>query len=223
MCGRFTQKSERRLLEEEFFIQEFSDHVVVSYNVAPGQKAGVVINDPTTRYVQFLWGLVPSWAKDPKIGSRLINARAETVAEKPSFKGAFRTKRCIVPVDGFYEWRKRDNRKVPYYIHRSTGRPFGLAGLWECWKPKEIRRREGGDTEPLYTFTIITTQASPALSALHDRMPVVVPKERIRQWLSGDDRQGGKNPAGEKSKGLLAFYGGSDLSFHEVSPFVNSP
>ena len=223
MCGRFTQKSERKVLEEEFFIQEFTDHVVVSYNVAPGQKAGIVINDGTTRYVQFFWGLVPSWSKDPKIGSRMINARGETVADKPSFKGPFRTKRCIVPADGFYEWQKRDNRKVPFYIHSSTGRPFGLAGLWECWRPKEIRQQEDGNSKPLYTFTIITTQASPALSALHDRMPVIIQKERIGQWLSGVERSDEMYSPGQQSERLLVPYSGGDLSFHEVSRFVNSP
>jgi len=223
MCGRFTQKSERKVLGEEFFIQEFTDHVVVSYNVAPGQKAGIVINDGTTRYVQFFWGLVPSWSKDPKIGSRMINARGETVADKPSFKGPFRTKRCIVPVDGFYEWQKRDKGKVPFYIHRSTGMPFGLAGLWEFWVPKEIGRQEEGNSTPLYTFTIITTKASPALSALHDRMPVIIPKERIGRWLSGGERSEERRPPGQESERFLVPYSGGDLSFHEVSRFVNSP
>jgi putative SOS response-associated peptidase YedK len=223
MCGRFTQKSERKVLEEEFFIQEFTDHMVVSYNVAPGQKAGIVINDGTVRYVQFFWGLVPSWAKDPKIGSRMINARGETVESKPSFKAPFRTRRCIVPADGFYEWQKRDKGKAPFYIYNSTGRPFGLAGLWDCWTKKGTQGKEDVDAGPLYTFTIITTQASPALSALHDRMPVIIPKDRIRQWLAAGERPNEPYAEGQESERLLVPYTGGDLSFHEVSRFVNSP
>jgi putative SOS response-associated peptidase YedK len=213
MCGRFTQKSERRVLQDKFFIQEFSDHVVVSYNVAPGQKAGVVINDGRNRYVQFTWGLVPAWADDPKVGSRMINARGETVTDKPSFRRAFEKRRCIVPADGFYEWQKKDTYKAPFYIYRRSGKPFGLAGLWERWVPKDTPSEVSSGDRALFTFTIITIEASPVLKELHDRMPVIVPEEKRDQWLSGEQ--------GEET--ILVPYRGEDLAFHEVSRYVNSP
>lgn len=213
MCGRFTQKSERKALQEEFFIQEFSDYIMVSYNVAPGQKAGVVINDGRNRYVQFTWGLVPSWAGDPKIGSRMINARGETVAGKPSFRDAFKKRRCIVPADGFYEWQKKDKYKVPFYIYSSSGRPFGLAGLWERWVPKDIPQDTTNDGKQLFTFTIITTEAADYLKELHDRMPVIVPEDKRELWLS----------AADDAEELLVPYRGADIMFHEVSRYINSP
>jgi len=213
MCGRFTQKSERKVLQGEFFIQEFSGQVVVSYNVAPGQKAGVVINDGINRYVQFAWGLVPPWADDPKVGSRMINARGETVTSKPSFRKAFEKRRCIVPADGFYEWKKKDAYKVPYYIYRRSGKPFGLAGLWEQRVPKDTQPDVSEEKRALLTFTIITTEAAPVLRELHDRMPVVVPEDKRDRWLSGT---GG-------AEELLVPYCSDELAFHEVSRYVNSP
>ena len=213
MCGRFTQKSERKVLQEEFFIQEFSDHITVSYNVAPGQKAGVIINDGRNRYDRFTWGLVPSWADDPKTGYRMINARGETVPQKPSFREAFRKRRCIVPADGFYEWQKRDNYKVPFYIYRSSGKPFGLAGLWERWVPKNMPEYESIDGKTLFSFTIVTIQAADYMRELHDRMPVIVPEDKRELWLSAE----------EDPKELLLPYRGTDITFHEVSRYVNSP
>ena len=213
MCGRFTQKSERKALQEEFFIQEFSDHIMVSYNVAPSQKAGIVINDGRNRYVQFSWGLVPSWAGDPKIGSRMIIARGETVAGKPSFWDAFKKRRCIVPADGFYEWQKKGHYKVPFYIYSSSGKPFGLAGLWERWVPKDMPQDMVNDGKQLFTFTIITTEAADYLKELHDRMPVIVPEDKRERWLS----------AADGAEELLVPYRGEDIIFHEVSHYVNSP
>jgi putative SOS response-associated peptidase YedK len=205
MCGRFTQKSERKVLQEEFFIQEFTDEIVVSYNVAPGQTAGVIINDGANRYCRFKWGLVPSWAGDPKIGYKMINARLETVAQKPSFKKAFNNRRCIVPVDGFYEWKKSQQYKTPFYIYRNSEKPLGLAGLWEQWN---------ADGEPpLYTFTILTTEADEKLSEIHSRMPVILPEENREKWLT----------EGLDMNELIKASLGKDLVFHEVSRYVNTP
>jgi len=142
MCGRFTQKSERKIITEEFYIQEFLSDVYISYNIAPGQNAGVVIRDRVNKYAQFRWGLVPFWADDPKIGYRMINARAETVAEKPSFRKAFVKRRCIIPADGFYEWKKEGAYKTPFFVTHRSGRPVGFAGLWEVWQPKEAREEK---------------------------------------------------------------------------------
>ena len=208
MCGRFIQKAERKIIGEEFYIALFINDIITSYNVAPGQNAGIIINRGDNVYVQHRWGLVPSWAKDQKIGNRMINARAETVAQKPSFKSAFKSRRCLVPVDGFYEWKRTDGYKLPYYIHHRSERPFSLAGLWETWKSPE-----GSD---LRTFTIITTDASSALRTLHDRMPVVIPPEKRPMWLdSAADTQ--------DLETLLVPYDSAELQFHQVSRMVNSP
>jgi putative SOS response-associated peptidase YedK len=208
MCGRFIQKAERKIISEEFYVLEFIDEVVTSYNVAPGQTAGIIINRNDNVYLQHRWGLGPSWAKDPKIGNRMINARSETVAQKPSFKAAFKNRRCLVPVDGFFEWKHAERYKLPYFIHHRSQRPFSLAGLWETWKNPE--------GSPLCTFTIITTDANTALRTLHDRMPVVIPPEKRRLWL---------DPAADTHElsALLRPCDSSELLFYEVSRMVNSP
>lgn len=209
MCGRFIQKSERKIITEEFYVQEFFNEVIISYNVAPGQNAGIICNDGKNRYVQYKWGLVPSWAKDPQIGYKMINARAETVPEKPSFKSAFKSRRCLIPADGFYEWKKGDKFKVPYFIFHRSERPFSLAGLWETWKDK--------DENPVHTFTIITTEANELLRELHDRMPVIIPPEKREPWLDP------ATTGSDEIVDLLKPYDESGLDFHEVSRIVNSP
>ena len=167
MCGRFVQKSERKIITGEFYILEFLNDISISYNVAPGQNAGVIINEGKNVYSLFKWGLVPSWSKDMKIGYKMINARAETVAQKPSFRSAFAARRCLVPVDGFYEWKKKGSQKVPFFIYNNTGKPFSLGGLWETWQDPEGKL--------LKTFTIITTEANNFMKDIHHRMPVIVP------------------------------------------------
>jgi putative SOS response-associated peptidase YedK len=210
MCGRFIQKSERRIIAEEFYVQEFVDPPEVSYNVAPGQNAGVILGGSAGNvYARYRWGLVPSWAKDPAIGNRMINARSETISEKPSYRNAFRKRRCLVPVDGFYEWKKDGSLKVPFFIHERSGKPFSLAGLWETWS--------GSEGNPLLTFTILTTEANERLKELHDRMPVIIPPGSRRLWLD--------SPA-EDAKRLFELLRPSEaklLDYFEVSRFVNSP
>ena len=209
MCGRFVQKSERKIITEEFYILEFLNDVFISYNIAPGQNAGVIINEGKNLYSQFKWGLVPSWSKDMKIGYKMINARAETVTQKPSFRSTFAARRCLVPVDGFYEWKKIGSNKVPYFIHSGTGRPFSLGGLWEAWQDTEGKS--------LKTFTIITTEANKSLEDIHHRMPVIVPPDKRSLWLDGNVKQKGK------LLDILEPYAGEEIIFHEVDRFVNSP
>jgi len=207
MCGRFVQKSERKVITEEFYIKKFADDMLISYNIAPGQKVGVIIRENDVNvYKRFAWGLVPSWAKEPSIGNRMINARAETIMAKPSFRAAFRSKRCLVPADGFYEWKKLDNRKVPFYIYHEDEKPFSMAGLWDMW--------EKPDGSPLYTFTIITTDASSRVKDIHSRMPVIIPREEREMWLKEKDYR--------TLSTLLVPYSGN-LLFYEVSRYVNSP
>jgi putative SOS response-associated peptidase YedK len=228
MCGRFTQKSERSIISREFYIQEFVSEVYISYNVAPSEEAGVVLRDPQdpgggNLYARLRWGLVPFWAEDPGIGTRMINARAESVASKASFKNAFRHRRCLVPVDGFFEWKKQQGGKQPFYVRLASGRPMGLAGLWEAWegsgKPPQpsVRERPPGNGELLYTFTIITTGANENVRGLHDRMPAIIPPERRDDWL-------GTGPgAPEELLDLLAPAPEEWVEFYPVSREVNSP
>ena len=227
MCGRFTQKSERKTISLEFYVQDFLSDVFLSYNVAPMQDAGVIIKDDVYRYARYRWGLVPFWAKDPAIGNRMINARAETVPEKPSFRNAFAKRRCLIPADGFYEWKKEGTYKTPYYIYHSSEKPMSFAGLWESWTPREEKllvqgvkadspsiEREKPPT--LQTFTIITTRANNKLQELHDRMPVIIPREKRDVWLNPDTDTG-------QLIELLEPLSSDEIEFHEVSRMVNSP
>lgn len=184
MCGRFTLKTPANVLIEHFQLEGIpTDELPLiepRNNICPTQdivalRAG---SGPRGREMTMMrWGLIPSWADDPKIGNRMINARGETVAEKPSFRRAFRNRRCLIPADGFYEWKKEGSRKQPYRVSRQDGDPFAFAGLWERWKPK------GEDGPPIESCTIITTDASEHLRDLHERMPVILPPRDYDRWL----------------------------------------
>lgn len=175
MCGRFAQATSGEVIAEIFGLGEVPQ-LAPRFNVAPTQPAAVVRTVKGKPQLAFLrWGLVPSWAKDPNIGQRLINARAETLGEKPAFRQALFRRRCVVPVTGFYEWRSSPKGKQPYFIRLSSGLPMVLAGLWEIWRPPA--------GQPLESFTIITTQANTFLAPLHDRMPVILPEEGWCAWL----------------------------------------
>jgi putative SOS response-associated peptidase YedK len=155
-----------------------------SWNVAPTNDVYAVLEDGGVRHLDaFHWGLVPSWAKDPKIGNRMINARAETLGEKAAFKAAFKRRRCIVPADGFYEWQKVPGQKakVPHHITRADGEPLAFAGLWEVWRGPER------DQEPLRSVTIVTTAANETMAPIHDRMPVILPESAWGSWLDRED------------------------------------
>jgi len=180
MCGRFAFYSPSEATAALFGV-ESAAAVEPRYNIAPTQFVAAIRRDDESNneLTMLRWGLVPSWAKDPSIGNRMINARAETVAEKPSFRTAFRKRRCLILADGFYEWHTENGVKIPYFISLTSGNPFVFAGLWEHWQSKET-------DENLQTTTIITTAANDFLSQLHHRMPVVLESENAGRWLDGD-------------------------------------
>ncbi len=210
MCGRFTLRTPANLLVERFMLDSTPD-LAPRYNIAPTQDVAVVRATPEAgRQLALLrWGLIPSWAKDPKIGNRMINARGESVAEKPSFRSAFKRRRCLVLADGYYEWRKIGKAKQPYWIHMQDERPFGLAGLWETWR--------GGDDDIVESCTIITTSANELTKKIHDRMPVILDDADYELWLdpSVQDRQ--------LVEPLLRPYDDGEMTFDPVSTVVNSP
>lgn len=181
MCGRFAFYSPTEAAAALFGVAGSLD-VEPRYNIAPTQYVAAIRNDQQgeRELVMLRWGLVPFWAKDPSIGNRMINARAETVAEKPSYRNAYKHRRCIVLADGFYEWRKQGNAKTPYFISLESGQPFALAGLWEDWTD-----RDSG--ESLQTTTLITTDANDFMSQLHHRMPVILEAATATDWLAGSN------------------------------------
>jgi putative SOS response-associated peptidase YedK len=207
MCGRYTLSTPAGRLAEEFRLDDAGD-IPPSYNIAPTQQVATILEEEGGRHLEMLrWGLVHSWADDPEIGARMINARSETAAEKPSFRSAFRRRRCLIVADGFYEWKREDGGKQPYYFRMQEGRPFAFAGLWESW--------EKGDGA-LRTCAILTTRANPVLDGIHDRMPVILPSGAYDLWLDPDaDR--------EQISDLLIPYPGEDLETYPVSRYVNSP
>jgi putative SOS response-associated peptidase YedK len=182
MCGRYAFYSPSEAAAALFGVSASATDIRPGYNIAPTQQVAAVRRDEegVSQLVKLRWGLVPFWAKDPSIGSRMINARAETVAEKPSFRAAFRKRRCLILADGFYEWHKDANGKTPYLISADDGQPFAFAGLWEDWTDKETG-------EHLQTTTIITTAANEFMSRLHHRMPVVLSPQPADRWLAGDE------------------------------------
>ena len=179
MCGRFAFYSPSEAAAALFGVST-SIEIEPRYNIAPTQYIAAVRDDENKEreLVMLRWGLVPFWAKDPSIGNRMINARAETVAEKPAYRAAYRHRRCVVLADGFYEWRREGDSKTPYFISLASGEPFSLAGLWENWTDKE-----SGDS--LQTTTLITTTANDFMAPLHHRMPVVLESNSAGEWLAG--------------------------------------
>ena len=210
MCGRFALFSYMRQLMEEFGLEEHEDlEVGQRYNVAPSQRVLAVVNDGTANRLEtFEWGLVPSWARGER-PRRIINARAETVADRPTFRSAFRERRCLVLADGFYEWRRSGKVKVPMFIRDTTGRPWGFAGIYETWN------QPGGDE--VTTCAIITTEANRAMEEVHDRMPAIVREEDRATWLDPSVRDI------EALLPVLRPYDDERMEVHPVSRDVNSP
>jgi putative SOS response-associated peptidase YedK len=186
MCGRFTQQRPASELAEIFAAEPLADELGARFNVAPTDDAFVVVQREERRAIAaYRWGLIPHWAKDLKTGSKMFNARAETLSGSPAFRDAFKRKRCLVPVDAFYEWKREGTIRQPYAIARDDGRPLALAGLWAGWKDPAtdtVRR----------TFTIITTTPNEAMADLHDRMPVVIPDDAWDRWLDPTDPDPGE-------------------------------
>jgi len=211
MCGRYTLSSASEIVAEVFELTEPPD-LVPRYNIAPTQTAPVVLLDGSTgeRSLRPMrWGFIPSWAKDPKIGARMINARAETVAKKPSFRNAFRHWRCLVVADGFYEWTKSDNGKRPYHIRVRDGGPFAFAGLWTRWSTS------GGAN--VDSYTIITTEPNELTATLHHRMPVILHQRDYAAWLDPEEH------ADATLAALLRPYASEGMEAYPVATLVNSP
>ncbi len=211
MCGRFAFYSPDEAVVRLFAVAAMTA-VESGYNLAPTQRVPVLRADDTglRRLDGLRWGLVPFWAKDKAIGNRMINARAETVAEKPAFRQPFRQRRCLVLANGFYEWKRIGDNKQPFYITREDGEPFAMAGLWESW-----RDRTAADPEALETCTILTTTPNRLMENIHQRMPVILDPQPISQWLDprADARQ---------LQPLLGPYGGDGLVAVPVSSKVNN-
>ena len=215
MCGRYTHKEKSaQLLELLKAIVTYLDQKP-RYNITPSQMVACVRNAPKNGHreaIMLKWGLIPSWAKDPSIGYKMINARAETVAEKPSFRKAFKHQRCLVLADGFYEWKQEGKTKQPYYIRFKDSRPFAFAGLWEQWKDKTKQ-----DEPSIESCTIITTSANELMKPIHHRMPVILDGKRYDLWLDPDI----KEP--EELASLLQPYPSLEMEAYPVSPMVNNP
>lgn len=185
MCGRFIQSYAWREAAEYLDLPEPPRNLQPRYNVAPGQNVSAVRRNGQARRLSMLrWGLVPRWASDPKIGSRLVNARAETARTKPSFREAFRSRRCLVPADGFYEWKPEGGRKQPYLIRRKDGGLLAFAGLWEEWRAS-ARLADCRPGDVVETCAILTTEANEAVSRVHRRMPVILEPDAFDPWLAG--------------------------------------
>ncbi|NTV46801.1 MAG: SOS response-associated peptidase [Chlorobiales bacterium] len=198
------------VIVESFGIHEITCDYRPGNNISPGQQATAIIHDnDKNRLVNYRWGLIPSWAKDPSIGNRMFNARAETVAEKPSFARAFQKLRCLIPADGFYEWQKLGKIKSPLRFTLKSDQPFGFAGIYETWYSPEGNK--------LSTCAIITTGPNDLMKPIHDRMPVIIPESEYDKWL---DR---KITETEVLQPLLVPYPAEEMVAYEVSKQINSP
>jgi putative SOS response-associated peptidase YedK len=221
MCGRFTLTSSPETLAQRFEL-EATPQLAPRYNIAPGQQVLAVRVDAEVARriaVSLRWGLVPSWAKDPSIGTRMINARSETVAGKAAFRSAFRSRRCLVPADGFYEWAQRGATKQAYHIGLRAPGPFAFAALWECWSARGGDDRDSSADaagEALETCTLLTTAASECIREIHDRMPVILETSDYARWLDPELSNA------EALQPLLRPLPDSALAFHPVSNRVNS-
>ena len=210
MCGRFTLTADPKKLAEAFAEFKPPPEISPRYNIAPSQPVAGVANNGQHQVEFFKWGLVPSWAKDPAIGNRMINARGETLAEKPSFKLAYRRRRCLILADGFYEWRRNpDKSKTPMYVQLESREPFALAGLWESW------HSPADDT--ILSCTIITTQPNEFMANIHNRMPVILPRHSFSRWLEPAEQRP------DQLDDLLVPYPAAEMTAYPVSTVVNNP
>ncbi len=207
MCGRFTLTANPEDIAQQFSLTSAPSNLEPRYNIAPTQPVAVISNDDPQTLTYFRWGLVPSWSKDIKIGAKLINARSEEAYQKPSFRSAFKRRRCLIPANGFYEWQKEGKSKTPHFIHLRHGGLFAFAGLWEIWHSPE------GDE--LRTCTILTTEANALVAPLHNRMPVILKPEDYGIWL-----EKGEQPT-EVLMPLMKAYDPTAMDEYVVSTMVN--
>lgn len=209
MCGRFTRFHKPEEIAERFDVETIEEAATLRYNIAPSQIVPVIRRVEKREMIACKWGLVPFWAKDPKIGYKMINAKGETLAQKPAFKNALARRRCLIPADGFYEWLKLEKgQKQPVYIRLRDHKLFAFAGLYEDWKSPE--------GEKLRTFTIITVEPNELLSKIHNRMPAILKPDEEAVWL---DPQTTVNDTAN----LLRPYPADEMESYQVSPAVNSP
>ena len=212
MCGRYSLTTPMEAVRQLFDFPE-RPNLALRANIAPSQDVAAVRlgeGEAGARHLVALrWGLIPSWAKEPGIGNRMINARAETIAEKPSFRAAFRRRRCLIPADGFYEWKTEQGRKQPYRIALESGAPFAFAGLWERWEG-------AGGSGAIESCTIVTTEANERLRTIHHRMPVILAPEAYDLWLDPD-------APGAQAQALLGPAPSEWFTAYRVSPKINSP
>lgn len=211
MCGRFTLTVDPAVLQDQFGDYIFPPQFAPRFNIAPSQPVLVIPNDAHKKANFFLWGLIPTWAKDPAIANRLINARGETLAEKPSFRGSYKYKRCLILADGFFEWQVQPGTKskTPYFIHMKDRQPFAFAGLWDEW--------HGPDGSQVRTCTIITTSPNDLMVPLHNRMPAIIPRNAYAQWLDRSPQ------TPESLQPLIKPYPSDEMTAHPVSTLVNNP
>jgi putative SOS response-associated peptidase YedK len=209
MCGRFAFDAGRDALVARFGTKSAPDAVTPHYNVAPGMMMPIVLRSSPNRAVLARWGLVPSWSKDPKIAWRTVNARAEGIQEKPVFRGPFKSRRCLVPATGFFEWKRAGDEKIPYYIRLSRTPLFAFAGLYDVWLDAE--------NHPLTTFTVITTAPNKLMAPIHTRMPVILSRAEEDLWLDPDTRDF------DALLSLLDPYPAREMEAYPVSRLVNSP
>ena len=209
MCGRYSFAPELKIVNEHYDIT-VNDYVPErNYNCAPSQQLPVVSNDNPGELSKYHWGLIPFWAKDKKIGYKMINARGETITEKPSFRNAFKKRRCLVPADAFYEWKRMtgSKEKIPYRIYLKDQPLFSMAGIWEIWKNPE--------GEYIRSFSIITTTPNKLMAEIHDRMPVILSKDDEKKWLESSDQ--------EELLGLIRPFPATEMDAYRISTLVNSP
>ncbi len=206
MCGRFSISTPTEILRVRFNVPRAED-LKPNYNAAPTQHLPVILNSEPTTINLCRWGLIPFWAKEERIGNGMINARAETLLQKPSFRTPFKKQRCLVLTDGFYEWKKTSDRKIPHRISMRDNEPFAFAGIWEVWKTP--------DGEDIKTFSIITTEPNELMKPLHNRMPVIIKQENEEKWLQELDIS--------EAQKMLEPYPFEDLEAYPISTLVNSP
>jgi len=210
MCGRYSFTNPEQLKAPgRFELDLFPANLAPRYNIAPSQQVPAILNQAPRELQLVRWGLIPSWAKDPTIGYRMINARAETLAAKPAFRRPLQRQRCLIPADGFYEWQRLETRKVPHWITLTSREVFAFAGLWDTWTDPKTNTA-------IASCTIITTTPNELLAPIHDRMPVILPREREAMWLS-------ETLSPEQACALLKPYSATPMKASPVSALVNSP